>query len=145
MAWIQSEFNKTSQTDLQNRCQQSMREKSRTGDQGSSEKARWRGRFHTKLEPWEGTAVSDVGSKVFQTRGAWRENNRWPKPLSFHLAQERVFSSELELRVRDGVCRETQDDSYGGRVPSLKRKGRLLFWKVSFLWLGATEAFWEVV
>ena len=47
------------------------------------------------------------------------------KPLSFHFAQERAFSSELERRVRDGVYTERQDDRYGGRVPSKKRKAQM--------------------
>ena len=31
------------------------------------------------------------GGRLFQTRGAWTENDRWSKPLSFHFALERVF------------------------------------------------------
>ena len=62
---------------------------------------------------------------LFQTNGAWTENDLWPKPLSFHLIEERVFfSPELERRVRDGVYTERQGDRYGGRVPLNKRKAK---------------------
>ena len=44
------------------------------------------------------------------------------KGLSFHLAQESVFASELERRVL-GAHTERHDDRYGGRVPSKKRGG----------------------
>ena len=30
------------------------------------------------------------GGRLFQTRGAWTENDRRPQPLSFHFAQKRV-------------------------------------------------------
>ena len=72
--------------------------------------------------------------RLFQTGGAWTENDRWLKHLRFHFAQEWVFSLELEWRVRDGVYAERQDDRYGGRVPSKKRKAKVIILK-SILYL----------
>ena len=53
------------------------------------------------------------------------------KGLSFHLAQESVFASELERRVL-GVYAERHDDRYGGRVPSKKRKTKMAILKITF-------------
>ena len=53
------------------------------------------------------------------------------KGLSFHLAQERVFASELERRVL-GMYTERHDDRYGGRVPSKKRKTNMAILKITF-------------
>ena len=53
------------------------------------------------------------------------------KGLSFHLAQESVFASELERRVL-GVYTETHDERYGGRVPSKKRNTKIAVLKIMF-------------
>ena len=45
------------------------------------------------------------------------------KALKFLFCTRKFFPpSELERRVREGVNTERQDDRYGGRVPSKKRK-----------------------
>ena len=53
------------------------------------------------------------------------------KGLSFHLAQESVFASELEQRAL-GVYTKRHDDRYGGRVPSRKRKTKMAILKITF-------------
>ena len=65
--------------------------------------------------------MSDVSRKVVPDK--WSLNRERPvtKPLSFHLAQKRVVSSELERSLR-GVYIERHDDRYGGRVPSKNGK-----------------------
>ena len=69
--------------------------------------------------------MSDVGRKVVPDKG--RLNRE--RPVTKALSQERVFSSELERRVRDGVYTERQDDRYGGRVTSKKRKAKVAILK----------------
>ena len=69
--------------------------------------------------------MSDVGRKTVPVKG--RLNRE--RPVTKALSQERVFSSELERRVRDGVYTERQDDRYGGRVPSKKRKAKVAILK----------------
>ena len=54
-----------------------------------------------------------------QVQGSLNRERPVTKPLSFHLAQERVFSSELEWRVQ-GVYTERHNDRYGGMVASEK-------------------------
>ena len=53
------------------------------------------------------------------------------KGLSLHLAQESVFASDLERRVL-GVYTERHDDRYGGRLPSKKRKTKMIILKITF-------------
>ena len=53
------------------------------------------------------------------------------KGLSFHLAQESVFASELKRRVLR-VYTERHDDKYGGRIPSKKRKTKMAILKITF-------------
>ena len=53
------------------------------------------------------------------------------KGLSFHLAQESVFASELE-RIVLGVHTERHDDRYGGRIPSKKRKTKMAILKITY-------------
>ena len=68
----------------------------------------------------------DVGRKVVSDKG--RLNRAlWPvtKALEFPSCTEKIFSSELEWRVHDRVYTERQDDRYGGRVASKKRKAKL--------------------
>ena len=69
--------------------------------------------------------MSDVGRKTVPVKG--RLNRE--RPVTKALSQERVFSSELERRVRDGVYTERQEDRYGGRVPSKKRKAKVAILK----------------
>ena len=53
------------------------------------------------------------------------------KGLSFNLAQESVFASELERRV-PGVYTGRHDDRYGGRIPSKKQKTKMAILKITF-------------
>ena len=69
--------------------------------------------------------MSDVGRKTVPVKG--RLNRE--RPVTKALSQERVFSSELERRVRDGVYTERQEDRYGGRVPSTKQKAKVAILK----------------
>ena len=61
------------------------------------------------------------GGRLFQTRGAWTQYDRWPKPLSFHFAQKRgvcfcCFSLELERGVQDGLYTQRKDERYSGKI-----------------------------
>ena len=74
--------------------------------------------------------MSDVGRKTVPDKGRLNKERPVTKALEFpFFARERVFSLELERRVRDGVYTERQDDRYGGRVPSEKRKAKVAILK----------------
>ena len=62
--------------------------------------------------------MSDVGRKTVPDKGC-----------ILHWKEVFFFSSELERRVRDGMYTERQDDRYGGRVPSKKRKAKVAILK----------------
>ena len=67
--------------------------------------------------------MSDVGRKTVPDKGRLNRERPVTKALEFPFCTGKsLFHQELERRVRDGVYTETQDDRYGGRVPSKKRK-----------------------
>ena len=70
--------------------------------------------------------MSDVGRKVVPDKGRLNRERPVTKALDW---KEIFFSSELERTVRDGVYTERQDDRYGGRVPSKKRKVKVVILK----------------
>ena len=113
------------------------------GNQGNLEEAKVKRKVLREVLNCEREQLCRMwGGRLFQTRGTWTEKDRWPKPFSFHFAQERVFSSELERRVRDGVYTERQDDRYSGRVPSKKRKAKVAILKSI---LSLTGSHWSLL
>ena len=68
----------------------------------------------------------DVGRRTVPDKGDLNRERPVTKALEFPFCTgKRVFSSELERTERDGVYTERQDDRYGGRVPSKKRKAKV--------------------
>ena len=59
--------------------------------------------------------MSDVGRKTVPDKGLLDRERPLTKALEFPFCTGKS-------RVRDGVYTERQDDRYGGRVPSMKRK-----------------------
>ena len=75
--------------------------------------------------------MSDVGRKTVPDKGRLNRERTVTKALAFPVCTGKslFFSSKMEWRVRDGVYTERQDDRYGGRVPSKKRKAKLAILK----------------
>ena len=118
--------------------------KSLLWDQGGSEKAEVKRKVLKEVLSCERELLCRMwGGRLFPTRGAWTENDLWPKPMSFHLAQEKFFSSELERRVRDGVYTERQYDRYGGRVPSKEGKAKVTILKSILSFTGSQWIFFR--
>ena len=78
--------------------------------------------------------MSDVGRKTVPYKGRLDRERPVTKALEFPFCTGKFFlifffKSELERGIRDGVYTERQDDRYGGRVPSKKRKAKVAFLK----------------
>ena len=74
--------------------------------------------------------MSDVGEKTVPDKGRLNRERPVTKALEFPFCSGIFFfSSELERSVQDGVYTERQDDRYGGRVPSKKRKAKVAILK----------------
>ena len=108
-----------------------MGKKSLPRDQGSSEKAEVKRKvLREGLNCGRELLCWMWGEKLFQTRGAWTENYRWPSPwVSILYRRDFFLSPELERTVRDGVDTERQDDRYGGRVALKKWKAEVAILK----------------
>ena len=61
-----------------------------------------------------------------------RERPVKQKPLSFHLEQERVLSSELERRVGDECKERDMMPGMAPWIPSVKRKTKMVILKTIF-------------
>ena len=87
-----------------------------------------------------------MGRKTVPDKGRLNRGRLVTKAFEFPFCTGKsFFPSELEQRVRDRLYTEKQEDRYSGRVPSKKRKAKVAILKVSFLSLGVSEAFREVV
>ena len=76
--------------------------------------------------------MSDVGRKIVPDKGRLNRERPVTKAIEFPFCIGKIFSSELERRVRDGLYTERQDDIYyGGGVPSKKRKAKVAVLKNS--------------
>ena len=77
--------------------------------------------------------MSYVRRKTVPGKGRLNRERPLTKALEFPFCSGKsffvFFSSELERRVRDGVYTERQDDRYGGRVSSKKRKAKVAILK----------------
>ena len=73
--------------------------------------------------------MSDVGRKTVPDKGRLNRERPVTKALEFPFCTGKSFFIELERRVRGGVYTERQDDKYGGRVPSKKRKAMVAILK----------------
>ena len=81
--------------------------------------------------------MSNVGRKTVPDKGRLNRERQVTKALVSILHRKEFFSSELERRVRDGVYAERQDDRYGGRLPSKKRKAKVAILKSILLLTGS--------
>ena len=78
--------------------------------------------------------MSDVGRKIVPDKGRLNRARQVTKALEFPFCTGKFFlifffKSELERGIRDGVHTERQDDRYGGRVLSKKRKAKVAILK----------------
>ena len=73
--------------------------------------------------------MSDVSREVVPDKGSLNGERPATKALKFPSCT-RVFSSELEWRMQEGVYAERHDDRYGGRVPSKKWKTKVAILKI---------------
>ena len=87
--------------------------------------------------------MSDVGKEVVPDKSRLNRERPVTKALEFPSCTGKsfFFPSELERGVRDAVYTEKQDDGYGGREPSKKRKAKVAILKSILLWVRASEAF----
>ena len=77
--------------------------------------------------------MSDVGRKTVPDIGRLIRKRPVTKAPAFPFCTEKkIFSSELESRVRGGVYTDRQDDRYGDRVPSKKLKAKVAVLKSIF-------------